>query len=282
LIARGGNTSDSLSPHECGERGESAVPQFPANGYNNGMNIFDFIKQDELDDFPEDPSLAFMEFVRLAQQRLFAREKELDSQQDWHLIEEARHGFLNVVVAAAKRYGIEPFVAMEVPRIGQFDQDVHRQFKIDLDHYMTQLVLDSNIRGRRDTVFLPEASKGRIRSYVHGLKVEIDKGSFSEAKRADLLDKLARFERSLDNRRLNLMEVTALSIAILGLPGSVWASGEIVAKLVTNVQQVIGEAKLVDDENRRLQLVEKPAALLPPRKALPESHSAELDDEIPF
>jgi hypothetical protein len=248
------------------------------------MNIFDFIKQDELDDFPDDPALAFMSFVRLAQQRLFEREKQLDTndQNDWHLVEEARHGFMNVVVAAAKRYAIEPFVSMDVPRITKFDHDVHRQFKADLDHYMTQLVLDSSIRGKRDSVLLLEGSKDRIRSYIHGLKVEIDKASFTEAKRADLLDKLAKFETSLDSRRLNFLEVMTITIAILGLPGSAWASYDIVAKLTTNMLETVAEAKIVDDENRRLAPIEKPAALLPPRKEAADLRGSEMDDEIPF
>lgn len=248
------------------------------------MNIFDFITEEEISDLPEDPALAFMTFVRVAQHRLFEREKELSSADKdyWNLIDEARHGFMNVVVAAAKQYRIKPFVSMEVPRVGKFDNDVHRQFKADLDHYITQLVLDGSIRGRRESVLLPESSRDKIRTYLHGLKVEIDKAEFTEAKRADLLAKLAKFEAALDGRRLNLMEVMMFAVAVLGLPGTTWASYEIVAKLTTNVVATVAEAKVVDDENRRLAPVEKPAALSPPRKEEPQLRGSDMDDEIPF
>ncbi|MCK6449670.1 MAG: hypothetical protein L6R19_02235 [Alphaproteobacteria bacterium] len=78
------------------------------------MNVFDFVTQDELDELPEDPRLAFATFVRHAQRRLAERTGQLQSQEDWELLEDARHGFMNVVIAAAKRYEIEPFASLEV------------------------------------------------------------------------------------------------------------------------------------------------------------------------
>ena len=81
------------------------------------MNIFDFITQDEIDDLPDnDPDAAFVSFVRIAQRRLGDRVKELDGVQDgWRDINEAQQGFMNITVAAAKKFGIEPFASMEVP-----------------------------------------------------------------------------------------------------------------------------------------------------------------------
>jgi hypothetical protein len=102
------------------------------------MIIFDFITQEEIDDLPDDdPHVAFVTFVRTAQRRLGERTAQIDTtdQDRWVEIEEARHGFMNVVVAAAKKYEIEPFASLSVPRLEKFDTQVHRQFKADLDHY---------------------------------------------------------------------------------------------------------------------------------------------------
>ncbi len=104
------------------------------------MNVYDFITQEELDDLPEDDHLAFAMFVRHAQRRLSESTDRIDGgeQDGWRLIEEWRYDFMNVVLAAAKRFAIDPFTTMEVPALGNFDDAKHRQFKADLDFYMTQ------------------------------------------------------------------------------------------------------------------------------------------------
>src|SRR5688572_10030680 len=120
------------------------------------MNIFDFITEDEIEDLPDDdPQAAFTRFVRIAQRRLGERVAELDTQEEgWRQINDARHGFMNVVIAAAKKYEIEPFVSLSVPRLEKFNDEEHRQFGADLDHYLTQLVLDNASRAKRDSVLI--------------------------------------------------------------------------------------------------------------------------------
>src|SRR5687768_13134452 len=99
------------------------------------MSLFNFVTQDELDDLPEDPTLAFLTFVQLAQRRLADASKELNPEEryEWEALEELRHSFMNIVLAAAKRFEIEPFDQMDVPTLGQFSQTDHRQFRADLD-----------------------------------------------------------------------------------------------------------------------------------------------------
>jgi hypothetical protein len=100
------------------------------------MIIFDFITQEEIDDLPDDdPQSAFVRFVRIAQRRLGERTKTIDTsdQPGWRELDEARHGFMNVVVAAAKNYGIQPFASLAIPRLREFDSDTNQQFRADLD-----------------------------------------------------------------------------------------------------------------------------------------------------
>lgn len=255
--------------------------------YISHMNFFDFIKQEELDDAPEDPALAFTYLVTIAQRRLSEETKSLngEDQYSYQVLEEARHGFMNVVIALAKVYKVEPFASLEVPRHQEFGSGVHRQFKLDLDHYMTQLLVSNSIRGRQDSVLIPPKMKDKIRSYIHGLKQAIDQSELSDAKRSALHAKLAEFEKELEKSRLTLIAVTRITIAILAVPGSLWASYELVQKLANNVLQTVGEAKVADDENRQLAPAPPRAALSPPRKedGFPQAKQGDdLDDEIPF
>ncbi len=250
------------------------------------MNIFDFITQDEIEELPEDPNMAFTAFVGHASKRLSKRTAELDNvddQEGYQQLEEARHGFMNVVVAAAKRYKIEPFASMDVPTHREFDWNAHRDFKSDIDHYMTQLLLDNVVRERSNSVELTGKAKDRIRGHVHALKTCIDNADLSDAKRAALHKKLTAFEGELEKKRLNLLAVTRVTLEVLALPGGVWATSEIVHKLTTNVMEVVAEAKAAEDEARRLAPSAPPLQLSAPRKAISQSSNYDdLDDDIPF
>src|ERR1700722_13945531 len=147
-------------------------------GDDLAVNIFDFITQDEIDDLPDDdPQAAFTSFVRIAQQRLGERARVINAVDEagWIELQDARHGFVNVVIAAAKKYEIEPFLSLSVPRLEDFNEKVHRQFRADLDHYLTQLVLDNSSRAKRDSVVILPDLKTTLRTYIYHLRETIDK-----------------------------------------------------------------------------------------------------------
>ena len=202
---------------------------------------------------------------------------------------------MNVIVAAAKKYEIEPFASLSVPRIKQFNEEKHRQFTADLDHYMTQLLLDNSSRAKRDSVYMSPELKSTIRTYVYHLRELIEKSDdLDGAKRLELLRRLADFEAELEKKRLSLMAVAVLTITFLGAPGAIWASADMAVKLLTNIQRAVGEAKIADDATRRLPSAAAPMVITGPRpNELDEPEEdfgrrpagakrGDLDDEIPF
>jgi hypothetical protein len=253
------------------------------------MNIFDFFTQDEIDDAPEDSALAFAYLVRIAQQRLSEATRGLDYRDDdaREMLESARHGFMNTVVSLGKSYGVEPFTSMEVPRYENFDYNVHRQFKADLDHYMAQLVIGNSIRGRRDSIRITAEAKERIRTHLHHIKDHIDKAGVPDAKKASLYAKLAEFEAALEKDRLSILAVGSIVLGILSVSANVitLSDSPTFQKLLSNVMVTVAEAKATDDENRKLPPFDPPPIMLPPRPPDPRPRpgaSADLDDEIPF
>jgi hypothetical protein len=231
------------------------------------MTVLDFVSQDELDDLDEDPRIAFMAFVNHAQRRLAQQTETLDPQDEaqWEQREELRHSFMNIVIAAAKRFEIEPFASMQVPRLSDYKKNVdHRQFKADVDHYITQLVLDNSIRAKRDSVAILPNSKDRIRSYVLGLRQCIEQANMAEPKREALLRRLDQFESELEKRRLNILAVARLAFELLAIPGGVWASADVANKLITNVMQTVAEAQSAEQDTRQLAPAAPPKALSPP------------------
>jgi hypothetical protein len=253
------------------------------------MNIFDFITQDEIDDLPDDDAqAAFVRFVRIAQRRLGDRSMNIDASNEtgWEELSEARHGFMNVVIAAAKKYEIEPFATLSVPRLKNFGSDDHRQFKADLDHFLTQLLLDNSSRSKRDSVLISPELKDTIRTYLFHLRGLIEKADdLDETKRQVLLRRLSEFEAELEKKRLNLMAVTVLAITLAGAPGALWSSGDAANKILTSILRVVGEAKLADDAARKLPSSAAPMAITGPRpNEVVQKDFGQLksDDDIPF
>ena len=93
------------------------------------MNVYDFITQEELDEAPEDPSLAFTHLVRNAQLRLAEYVKEANQADDSYMRSEAQHSFMNVSVALAKAYNIEPFASIDVPMYKDFGYQDHEKIR---------------------------------------------------------------------------------------------------------------------------------------------------------
>jgi hypothetical protein len=194
---------------------------------------------------------------------------------------------MNVVIAAAKRFEIQPLATLSVPRATKFNSDICREFRSDLDHYLTQLLLNNSARAKRDSVLLTPEFKTTIRSYVFNLRELIEKNKdINESKRRELLKHLADFEAALDKKRLNLLAVTAFAITVLGAPGALGSSADIATKLVTNILRTVGEAKVEDDATRRLPSAAPPLAITGPRPVVDNSKPAvdnsDMDDDIPF
>ncbi len=253
------------------------------------MNIFDVFTTEELDELPEDGRIAFIQLTRKAQAVLDERVSRIneESEEGWRLIMAERLDFMNLVVAAGRRLEVDVFVNYEVPSDSRWDQDNYNQFKRDLDHYLTQMALDNSIRGKKDGIELPAKSKDRIRQHIHALKRIIDQSGIDEDRKISLLDKLERFEKELEKRRIPLSAVGLLAITLLSAPGGMSQSYDLANKLITNIFQEVHEAKVAEDTKRQLPSTAEPAKIAPPRKPSekpvePAFSRRGMDDDIPF
>lgn len=253
------------------------------------MSILNFVTQDQLDNLDDDPRLAFMELVNIAQRSLSTQLGKFrgNDEEEWRLMEDLRHSFMNVVVASSKRFEIEPFSSMDVPKIN--DDLNFKQFNSDLDHYVTQLVLDNSAQNRRDSVSILPKSKDKIRSYIHALRECIEKANMIDSRRSALLKRLDELEKELEKRRANMLVVAKLAFDIMAIPGGTWASYEIATKLVANISQSVEEARELEQSNRPLPAAKPVPILSAPRKPVPTQpawsragFSDDLDDDVPF
>lgn len=198
---------------------------------------------------------------------------------------------MSSLIGVAKGLEVSAFEDYHLPAPGDFDNDYFRRFTSDLNHFLAQHTARSALRNRQLSVKLEGKPAQNVRTYVSRLREAVDAANISDAKKSALHKKLKEFEDELDGgKRINILRVTLLAMEILAVPGGLWASSDVVAKLTTNVIQALGEAKAVENELK--------AALLPApdQKAItgptydeakptrfrnpPESY--DLNDDIPF
>lgn len=253
------------------------------------MSIYSFVSQDELDGLDGEPRTRFMQISHIALQSLDKMNAGLDNQNEfeWRVINEHRITCMNVLLATASRLGIEPFASWERPHFKSYGEPDWLEFKYDLDHYITQIVLDNTaIKSDNSVVMLPR-TKDEIRGYIHGLRECIEKATMDDGKREALLKKLDALEKELEKRRVSMIAVATIAYHLWAVPGSMWASYEIANKLITNVMQKVAEAKADDDERKALMAPEPVKALTAPIKAVEQSGfrstpNFDLDEEVPF
>jgi hypothetical protein len=248
-----------------------------------------------LAELPDDPQAAFGMVLRRADAYVAEALRAVDDSENnsWYTYETAQHTAMNTIIAVAKRYEIQPFAGMVVPPRKGFGSADFTEFKVDLDHYAAQLVLDNSIRNKRDAIAIELKLKDRLRQHVHFIKTLIDEAEMPESRRASLHRKIAEFEAALEKPRVNVALLTKILVGILAGTAACTqiADSPAMNKLVSNIMTTIGQAKSIDEEKRELPPIQPPQPLLPPRPAdyvigppgdRRGAFSAGLDDEIPF
>ncbi|WP_260924858.1 hypothetical protein [Novosphingobium sp. 9] len=235
------------------------------------MSVYNFISQDEIDDLDEDPRNAFMQFCSKVLQTLDGKSEKIDtnSEDEWRVLNELRFSCMNIILAAATRFDIVQFQALELPARHNFNDADWFNFRHEVDHYVTQIVLDNAPRNRSGSVAMLPRTKEQIRTYIAGLRRCIEEATMDEGKREALLKKLDALEKELEKRRVNMMTVALIAYAVWQVPNDVWGSYDVMNKLLSNVMHTVAEAKAEEDQIKQIAPMDAPKALTPPKKATP-------------
>jgi hypothetical protein len=263
------------------------------------MDINDLFTPQELEELSDDPRVAFAEIVRKATAVLRERTQGLfggrEDAESWRYALEERYGFVNLIVAAGKTLKIEPFVSRQVADVTSFEDSDYREFRSELDHYMTQMALDNARRGKREGITLPPDAKARIRKHISALKLLIDASEIGEKKKMSMRSKLDQFEKELDKQRLPLGAVGVIALSLFALPPDLADNAQMAIQAISGIFGEVQSAKSAEDEQRQLPLIEEPLLLSPPR--IPEApftgprptrtsaapaFEGGADEEIPF
>jgi hypothetical protein len=171
-----------------------------------------------------------------------------------------------------------------MPTIEDHDDRNYRQFRHDLTHYITQIMLTTADRDRSGSVPLREETRQSLQTYIFHLREAIDRTNLPDWKKVELNKKLDDLEKELGRRRVRIAVVAGIVMTILAAPGDLVSSYDAVVRVTNSIMREIGQAKIADNEQRKISF-DEPVALLPPRKEEPKAQEFagdEMDDEIPF
>jgi hypothetical protein len=246
------------------------------------------ISDEELEQLPENPDLAFVGFERIMRARVDEQER-----QELRLAEEGvgfsadsyRREYINKVLAAARVYGIAALESWRIPSVQDDIMGSYIAFTSEVDNFTTQVRLRNAPRNRQNSVGLDGTIKVKIHHYIGQIRAAIEKADLPEPKRDSLYTKLNSFALEVDKNRTNLQSGMAIYIAVCDGIGQGFQKLEPARKLIDSIGTLLGRAKEVEDNFRpalsrpgeRKQL-EAPRA----RLASPEPKRDNLDGEIPF
>lgn len=258
------------------------------------MNIFDVMSEEELEALPDDPEAAMIVFARRAQGVYNENYDRLSSFQDgWDHIRKEQRGFMNVVVAVAKRLGITALKDFDI-NVSRQEQDDHfEEFQTALDHYLAQIVVGQALQRKKAGVELSPKVKDRIRGHINALKKLLDGADVTPRRKAHMMTRLEEFEKELDKHRVQWAMVGLFTLEILALPSDLVGSYDIANKLVTNIVHELQTAKLEEEERRPLPgpnfdgylpSPPKPPEVQKPKRRPSSAPAFEgsMDDDIPF
>jgi hypothetical protein len=89
-----------------------------------------------------------------------------------------------------------------VPLKKKYGDDDYQQFRADLSHYITQIMLGAASCDRSMSIPLLENSRGKIKTYIHHLRDAIKNTNLPAAKKTELHKKLDELEDELRRKRI--------------------------------------------------------------------------------
>jgi hypothetical protein len=235
------------------------------------------ITDEEIEQLPEDPDLAFVEFEKLMRARTTNKVAETDRDDESYSIREMLYlEYINKVLAAARAYKIDGLKDWEVPKVDSNCWEAYRQFTSDVDFFTMQIRIGHADRNRKNSVGLDGNTKAKIHSYVQKIRSVLDIAELPEEKRDLLFTKLDAFVVEVDKARTSLQAVASVYLSVCTVIGEGFNKLQPVRRFIDSIAALIGKAKEAEDGLRGLPYSTK--QLESPRKLLP---APQPDEEEP-
>jgi len=242
-----------------------------------------FLTQADLDGLPEDPKQRFVAIEALCRTRLY---EEVDGEEVWAAITDARLRYMSTVITAARYLKIESLGEMKVPRRSQMDDNEYEDFVQELQCYIVQLMLAASDEKAQVSIVLEGSTRQRLETLLAHVRSQIPNLALSAGKLSKLNSKIDAFERELEGARLQLVAVGVFTLGVAAAISDLSSAGSVIRQLVNQIEETVGLAKETQDEAAAARIPNiQPRRLEAPLRAEPVTkpkRGGDFDDEIPF
>ena len=223
---------------------------------------------DELEGLPDDPELAFIEYVA---RRMKIYEEEFQHSEGDYEIRGARIRFLNTVK------GFHDAHSLNILKNVQYER-TSSSFHPDFDSFWDFLILKTTeisvrhayrLRKITTILYLPDNVKAGIHALIEEIRAKIISLNLREKKKEALLNALAAFSKEVDHDRTKLESYTALGLEIATASEEAGKKFKPIKDLFDSMSTVIGKAKEAW-ETLGLPAPGKPKQIEGPKKQLPK------------
>jgi hypothetical protein len=237
------------------------------------------ITDEEIEQLPEDPELAFVEFEKIVRERTLESLKHLSGvdADDCYL------AYINKVLGASREYKIDALKNRETPSLNSNLYDVYRKLAADVDFYATQIRIRNVGRNRQNSVGLDGNTKTKIHQYIQKIRIILEKVELPVTKRDALFGKLDAFAAEVDKVRTSLQSIMAIWLEVCTDIDEGVKKLRPLLRMINSIAVLMGKAKEIEDTLRVLPL--QTAQLEAPRKQLPPPTANRMPsdvEDIPF
>lgn len=237
------------------------------------------ITDDELNDLPSDPELAFVAVEKILRARV--DEAEFDARNNDYDVDPFRFQYMTRVAAAAKAYNVEALDGLVVPkhtRSGIYDD--FQQFKNDVDYVTMQIRMNAAQMNRAGSVSLGPNMKRKVHHFIQQIRDLIEENVTDIPKKEELLKKLNQFAAEVDRDRTRLVAAMAFFTTFCAGVGDGFEKLKPVREMFDSISRLLGQAQQLENHYAPgLTAPTERKRLAPPPKPEPKS---EIDDNIPF
>ncbi|WP_149312369.1 hypothetical protein [Methylobacterium sp. P1-11] len=253
-------------------------------GYNLSHTVIQgssMITDEEMEDLPADPELAFVAVEKILRSKI--EEHEFDARNNDLDPDPYRLEYMTRVLAAARAYNIDALSELKMPRASrQSIYEFYAQFRNDVDFVTMQIRLNAQRINREGSVGLDPKAKSKIHHFIQQIRDEIEQSDLDIDKKESLLDALNAFAKEVDRTRTRMQVAMALWIAFASGVGSGFEKLKPVRDLLDSIARVMGNAKALEDHyTKKLPKPTDRKRLEPPPAPPAEPPAPEIDD-IPF
>jgi len=245
------------------------------------------ITDEELASLPDEPEEAFIELERLVRERYqdVCNQTGDEGQPVW-----AHRSYMNIVLKAAKHYGIDELTEWKRPGLGDESWELYEEFMADVEFCVTGLRLRKAEGLKQNSVVIDKAGKIKLRHLLSQIRDTVENLEVSVAKKEALYKRISALQAEIDRDRTRYQAVAALMIEACDDAGEAAKRLEPVVRLIERVGAAIGVAKRAEDARPKLPPRRERKQITPPKFIVSKKRASgysggfdkSLNDEIPF